>query len=278
MGRPDLATADEKPCDLVRTAEAALDQIEMLHEELAREELSDHGSRVPEFPPEFLLSVVIPIYNERATLVRLIGSVVSLPVPLEIIAVDDGSTDGSRELLEQLKEQHPRLQVILQERNQGKGSALRRGFAESRGSHVIVQDADLEYNPRDIPALLLPLMDDEADVVYGSRFLGDHRTGSSWVHRFGNWGLTMLSNRATGLRLTDMETCYKLFRRDLLDNIHLEQNGFGFEVELTSKLARQGARFVERPISYNARKWGEGKKIGWRDALVAVYCICKYRG
>ena len=272
----DRESVHSPACDIVAKAEASLDTIESLRQELVQEQRHDFCPPGLDFPPGFLLSVVIPVFNEQRTICRIVGSVLSLPIPLEIIAVDDGSTDGSRHVLEQLSEQHPRLQVILQPRNGGKGSALRRGFASARGSHVLVQDADLEYNPREIPGLIKPLIDGEADVVYGSRFLQRRWSGSSWVHRLGNWVLTQICNRVTGLRLTDMETCYKAFRRDLLDDFQLEQDGFGIEVELTAKLAQAGARFSERPISYEARNWEQGKKIGWRDAVHALRCMRRY--
>lgn len=262
---------------LEERASRTLDQIDSLQKQLLEEDTVAPPSLGFELPARFLLSIVVPIYNEEATIARVISKLFTLPVPIQVIAVDDGSTDGTRELLRELGEQYPALTVALQERNQGKGAALRRGFSLATGTHVMVQDADLEYNPDDIPSLLEPLAKQEADVVYGSRFLEQRWEGSSFVHRLGNSILTKASNLWTGWKLTDMETCYKVFRRDLLNRFTLEQDKFGFEVELTSKLARLKARVVELPISYDARGWEEGKKIGWKDAVQALYCICLYR-
>ena len=280
------------PCDeAVENIDPALDLLESLFTQLTTDvathpegESSDYTQTAlqpPELnyalPPDFFLSVVVPVYNEQSTICRVIGSIFALPLPLEVIAVDDGSTDGTAELLEELQAQLPHLHVIYQGRNLGKGSALRRGFAAAQGSIVVIQDADLEYDPRDIPSLVEPLAKNEADVVYGSRFLYPRRSGTSVVHRLGNRLLTSASNAVTGWRLTDMETGFKAFRRELLDQIDLEQDGFGIEVELTAKLAAQNVRLVEQPITYVARSWNEGKKIGWRDAVHALYCIVRYR-
>lgn len=230
-----------------------------------------------EIPNDFLLSAVIPVFNEQQTICRVVGSLLALPLPIEIIVVDDGSTDDTCAVLTQLNRKHPTLRVLFQETNLGKGAALRRGFAAATGSHLIVQDADLEYDPRDIPGLVRALIEEDLDVVYGSRFLEARHEGSSALHRWGNHCLTQLSNWSTGWTLTDMETCYKLFRRDLLERFELEQNGFGFEVELTAKLAGEGARYGERPVSYHARGWEDGKKIHWRDGLNALWCLLRYR-
>ncbi len=271
---------------VIQRTDQTLDRLESLQEQLISEPSVEdletsgaiHQPRELNYPlpADFLLSVVVPVYNERSTICRIVGSVFALPLPLEVIAVDDGSTDGTRDLLEELERQHPRLQVIYQACNRGKGNALRRGLAAAKGSVVIVQDADLEYDPQDIPAVIEPLVRGEADVVYGSRFLQRRWSGSSAVHRLGNRLLTTASNLATGWKLTDMETCYKAISREVLSKIELEQDGFGFEVELTAKLARQDVRVVERPISYDGRGWDEGKKIGWRDAIHAMYCIVRY--
>jgi glycosyltransferase involved in cell wall biosynthesis len=191
--------------------------------------------------------------------------------------VDDGSTDGTSDRLRTgVEARDARVRVLHQERNRGKGAALRRGFAEARGAVVLVQDADLEYDPRDYPALLEPILSGRADVVYGSRFLGGpHRVLYFW-HSVGNWFLTCLSNLFTDLNLTDMETCYKAFRREVIQGIPLRQDRFGFEPEITAKVARRGWRIYEVPVSYAGRSYAEGKKIGWKDGVHAIWCILRY--
>lgn len=224
------------------------------------------------------LTAVIPAYNERATIHEVLRRVLASPVDsVEVIVVDDGSTDGTRELLTQGIALDPRVRVILHDRNRGKGAALRTGFAEARGRFIVVQDADLEYDPSEYPRLLEPLERGLADVVYGSRFAGGgaHRVLYYW-HSVGNYMLTTLSNMLTDLNLTDMETCYKAFRRELLSEIELRENRFGIEPELTAKIAQLGARVYEVPISYHGRTYAEGKKIGLKDAFRAVYCIVRY--
>ncbi|MEM9412043.1 MAG: glycosyltransferase family 2 protein [Planctomycetota bacterium] len=224
---------------------------------------------------EFTISVVIPVFNEEATIARVISRVAALPLNTEIIVVDDHSRDGTRDILCKLADIQ-NLKVFLKDPNQGKGAALRTGFSQATGDYVVVQDADLEYDPRDIPKLLEPLINGDADVVYGSRFIGEDTQDESFVHRLGNALLTGASNMMSGLDLTDMETCYKAFSREVIDSIRIDQNRFGVEPEITAKLARRGFRFIEVPISYNYRSYAEGKKIGVKDLINAVYCIGRY--
>ena len=223
------------------------------------------------------LSVVMPVYNEQATLREVIARVLAVPLEIELMCVDDGSRDGSREILADLQAQHPQIRVFLQPKNMGKGAALRRGIQEATGDFVIIQDADLEYDPAEYPALLMPLIEGKADVVYGSRFLGagPHRVLYFW-HSVGNWILTLLSNAFTNLNLTDMETCYKVFRREIIQSIPIEENRFGFEPEITVKIAKRRLRVYEVGISYWGRTYEEGKKIGWKDGFRALWCLLKY--
>jgi glycosyltransferase involved in cell wall biosynthesis len=223
------------------------------------------------------LSIVIPCYNEVATLEVLLRAVESAPPSeKEIIIVDDGSTDGSREQLEQNID-GTRATVVLHSVNRGKGAALRTGFTHATGDIVIVQDADLEYDSQEYIMLVEPILAGKADVVYGSRFMGHrpHRVLYFW-HRVGNGFLTLFSNMLTNLNLTDMETCYKAFRREVIQSIELEEERFGFEPEVTAKLAKGGYRIYEVGISYYGRTYAEGKKIGWRDGVRAIWCIVKY--
>lgn len=222
------------------------------------------------------LSVIIPVYNEVGTLDEIMLAVAGISVEKEIILVDDGSTDGSRQKLQQF-ENRAGVKVLYHDGNQGKGAAIRTGIAVAEKDLVIIQDADLEYDPREIRALMQPILDDKADVVYGSRFLGGapHRVLYFW-HSVGNRLLTLLSNMLSDLNLTDMETCYKLFRREVIQSIEIEESRFGVEPEITAKIAKGPWRIYEMGISYSGRTYDEGKKVGWRDGLRAVWCILKY--
>ena len=223
------------------------------------------------------LSVVIPVYNEVSTIETVVKRVRAVPIEKELIIVDDGSTDGTLEKLDAV-ERLDDVCVVRHERNQGKGAALRDGFGLATQDIVVVQDADLEYDPQDYHQLIQPILDGKADVVYGSRFIGgrSHRVLYFW-HSMGNRFLTLLSNMLTNLNLTDMETCYKVFRREVLQQIEVEEDRFGFEPEITAKVVRiPGVRVYEVGISYAGRTYQEGKKIGWRDGLQAVWCIIKY--
>jgi glycosyltransferase involved in cell wall biosynthesis len=234
-----------------------------------------------------LVSLIIPVYNEIPTLAELLRRCIAVDFPKQLVLVDDCSKDGSREFLQELSEKglgflggNPRnrneLKVLFQERNQGKGAALRRGFAEATGDIFIVQDADLEYDPRDIPKVIQPILDGEADVVFGSRFTGTPRRVLYFWHSVLNYALTTLSNMTTGLNLTDMETCYKAFRAEVLRSVTVDEDRFGFEPEITAKIARGNWRIYEVPISYHGRTYEEGKKIGWKDGVRALYVIGKY--
>jgi glycosyltransferase involved in cell wall biosynthesis len=226
------------------------------------------------------LSIIIPCYNEVNTIDTIIDAVNAAPYPdKEIIIVDDCSKDGTRKKLESEIEKSGRVsKVLYHEFNQGKGAALRTGIAAATGDLVIIQDADMEYDPNEYPLLVEPILNNRADVVFGSRFLGGnaHRVLYFW-HRVGNGFLTLLSNMFTNLNLTDMETCYKVFRREIIQSINIEENRFGFEPEITAKIAKLHCRIYEVGISYYGRTYDEGKKIGWRDGVRAIYCIVKYR-
>jgi glycosyltransferase involved in cell wall biosynthesis len=240
--------------------------------------------RVPE---DLVLSVVIPVYNERKTIHEILRQVRAVPIRKQIILVDDCSTDGTRDILRRLADDEPDLTVVFHEKNQGKGAALRTGFKRATGQIIIVQDADLEYDPAQYLQLIQPIVDGRADVVYGSRFIGEtHRVLHFW-HSVVNKYLTLLSNMFTSLNLTDMEVCYKVFRREVIQGITLKSDRFGFEPEVTAKIARfhvpplegrpaRKCRVYEMPVSYNGRDYNEGKHIGWKDGVQALYCIVRY--
>ena len=241
------------------------------------------------------LSIVIPVYNERGTIEELLRRVLDMDIRKEVIIVDDCSTDGSRQLLENMAARQANgekfaqaqdgsepvelrdLRFFFQMPNQGKGAALRRGFAQATGDIVLVQDADLEYDPRDYPVLLEPIIDGRADVVYGSRFLGGPQRVHYFWHYVANRMLTLLSDIFTNLKLTDMETCYKVFRREVLTGIAIKSDRFGFEPEITAKIAKHNWRIYEVPITYAGRTYEEGKKITWKDGVQALWCIIRFR-
>jgi glycosyltransferase involved in cell wall biosynthesis len=254
--------------------------------EAALEEARLHGDLAVETPlrrkadrpvnTRLKVSVLMPVYNEMATIREIVTRVRDQARHDEILIVDDCSTDGTRDALIELDRECEDVRVVLHGYNKGKGAALRTALSHARGDIVLVQDADLEYDPADYAKLIEPIQRGEADVVYGSRFLENAEQDPSRMHRFGNWMLTAASNLMTGLHLTDMETCYKAMRRDALRGVLIRENRFGFEPEITAKLARRGCRFQEVPIAYNSRGWEEGKKIGPRDAFRALWCIVRY--
>jgi glycosyltransferase involved in cell wall biosynthesis len=251
---------------------------------LLKSNLSEAACRrlgLVDLPAGLKLSIVIPVYNELQSLREMIRRVQAVKIPKEIVLVDDCSTDGTRDLLRKIEAESPgrEIRVFYHEQNQGKGAALRTGFKHVSGTIVVVQDADLEYDPSEYLQLIEPIIDGRADVVYGSRFIGEtHRVLFFW-HYVGNHLLTILSNMFTGLNLTDMETCYKVFRREVIDEIgpKLKSDRFGFEPEVTAKIAARKLRVYERPISYSGRTYCEGKKITWRDGLQALWCIIRFR-
>lgn len=227
------------------------------------------------------LSIIIPVYNEHKTVPKILAAVQAAPCPAddrELVIVDDASTDGTADVLAERVRENPQWKLLRHEKNRGKGAALRTGFEAATGDLILIQDADLEYDPGDYPALLQPILDGRADVVYGSRFIGGgpHRVAYFW-HSVGNRFLTLLSNMLTDLNLTDMEVCYKVFKKKVLDSVELKENRFGFEVEITAKVARGNWVIYEVPISYYGRSYNEGKKITWKDGFRAIWCIFKYR-
>ena len=284
-----LRVYKDEPMSAILKMNPVLDEqkVEMLVQEMAaypekrelllRQLLGEQACRqlgIYPIPDGFKVSVVIPVYNEQQWVRELVRRVQEVPIPKEIILVDDCSTDGTRAILKELEQEG--CKVILQPVNQGKGAALRTGFQHATGDVIIVQDADLEYDPAEYPKLIQPILEGKADVVFGSRFIGDtHRVLYFW-HSIANWMLTTTSNMFTNLNLTDMETCYKVFRREVLNGLTLKSNRFGFEPEFTAKVAKKKLRIYEIPISYSGRTYEEGKKIGLKDALQAMFCIFRY--
>jgi len=269
-----------KACRLAAMSEAAFLEAACVAEKVAAE---TSPMIVPErrlhLPPDFKLSVLIPVYNERQTIREVLMRVGAVELPKEIIVVDDGSTDGTRDTLREIEgEGLEGVRIFYHQRNSGKGAAVRTAISQATGTVCLIQDADLEYDPREYFQLLEPIIDGRADAVYGSRFIGGgaHRVHLFW-HYLGNQALTKFSNMLTNLNLTDMETCYKVVRTELLQSLALRSNRFELEPELTAKLARARARIYEVPISYSGRDYSEGKKIGWRDGVQAVWCIVKFR-
>lgn len=256
------------------TGDSALDVIARVEQQIAELERLLEKPKAP-FLPQHFVSVVIPVFNEQATILQVVEAVLRQPLNLEVVIVDDGSTDGTRDRLAAIAGLEG-VRVIYHDKNQGKGAALRTGLAAAEGDFVVIQDADLEYDPSEIVALLIPLAHGAADVVYGSRFVAGRPQGCSRLQYWGNRFLTGLSNQTLGLKLTDMETCYKAFSRWTVDSLQLTENRFGFEPEVTARLANMGARIKEMPITYQPRSWRDGKKIGFGDLASAIRCIFRY--
>ncbi len=252
------------------------ERVELLHRLLGEDVCRQLG--VYRLPPGFLLSVIIPVYNEATTVDEVISRVRGTGLPVELVLVDDGSTDGTRDVLRRFEE-NADCQVIYHEQNRGKGAAIKSGLGAAQGDVIVIQDADLEYDPRDFRLLLQPIIENEADVVFGSRFIHNDRPVSPLWHQGANQLITFFAMLASGYKFTDVETCYKMFRSELMDDIvpTLREKRFGIEIELTFKLVRKRrVRFYERPIHYARRSFAEGKKIGWRDGLAALWCIFRY--
>lgn len=272
--QPDTDARFEEMLERLRNCQGLVEQELDLYRSISAPTVDAENGQ--ETQRGYLLSIVIPVYNEEATVARVVSRVAALPLNSELVIVDDCSTDGTRAILERVADL-PNVQVISKDKNAGKGAALRTGFEHATGDFIIVQDADLEYDPRDIPPIIQPLLHGEADIVYGSRFIGDVVHDKSFVHRLGNAVLTQASNLFSGLKLTDMETCYKAFTREAMEAVDIEQERFGIEPEITAKLARRGFRFKEVPISfYESRGYDEGKKIGIKDLFNAFWCIGRY--
>jgi glycosyltransferase involved in cell wall biosynthesis len=269
-----LAPTEDRYGTLERL-ERSLQQLENLENEIRKEIRVDDEPLGYTLPTGFLLSVIVPVYNEVATIGQVLSRLAACPIPMEIVVIDDASTDGTRNVLE-LWQSASGVRIIFKERNAGKGAAIRSGLSEARGAVILVQDADLEYDPRDIPALIKPIVRGEADIAYGSRFIGYDRFAGAWWQALANRTLTFFSNRLTGARLTDMETGYKAFTRESILGIHLTQDRFGFEPEVTAKLARRGYRFTEMPVRYTPRSFADGKKIRLKDAFFALYAIVRF--
>jgi glycosyltransferase involved in cell wall biosynthesis len=269
------APASEPETTTIERLSHRLEDLQRLADLLAVEDGYEPVSRDFEIPPGFKLSIVIPVYNEERTIRLVLRHVLALPVSKEVVIVDDASTDGTRHILKEYEAARG-LHVIYKPQNEGKGAALRTAFRRVSGDVVVVQDADLEYDPRDILPLIKPIVEGDADVVYGSRFLTGLPQDRSLVHRLGNALLTKLSNVTTGLDITDMETCYKAFHRDVLRSFEIRQPRFGFEPEVTARIARRGFRLYEVPIRYNPRGYAQGKKIGIKDLISTLWCILRY--
>jgi glycosyltransferase involved in cell wall biosynthesis len=265
--------------DMILSVEDRMEQsLALAGEVLSSLELTANGQEHVAAAPAVSqpeVTVVIPVFNEQKTVCEVIDRVLALPISLEVIVVDDGSSDGTRDELQRYAN-HARVRTLLHGVNQGKGAALRTGISQARGEFVVIQDADLEYDPSNILAVLKPLQAGLTEAAYGSRYLLPAEQDRSLIHRLGNWGLTTFSNILARQSLTDMETCYKAFRRELIQSIEIEENRFGFEPEITAKLARTQTQICEVPISYQPRGWKEGKKIGLKDLLRTLYCIVKY--